>query len=99
MTAAKDRVEVLNFTSPGRTSTVDGARYRPMREAYLSVLPTEAPGLTPAEILARVKPLLPQDIFPGGDKAGWWSKCVQLDLEARGVIRRSDKPPVRLWRV
>ena len=30
-------------------------------------------------------------------KAGWWIKCVQLDLEAKGVLKRSEKP-VRLYK-
>ena len=42
-----------------------------------------------------VKPYL----FPGGDKAGWGLKAVQLDQEAKGVIGRADKPPVRLRRL
>jgi hypothetical protein len=29
---------------------------------------------------------LPQNLFPGGAKAGWWAKTVQLDLEARGLL-------------
>ena len=48
---------------------------------------------------AALLPRLPQDLFPGGDKAGWWLKCVQLDLEAKGVIARAAGAPVRLHRV
>jgi hypothetical protein len=70
-----------------------------MREAYLKILPYEAPGLTGEEIIAAVKPHLPEDLFPGGEKAGWWAAGVQLDLEAKGIIKRSEKPPVRLYRV
>ena len=29
---------------------------------------------------------LPEDLLPGGAKAGWWCKTVRLDLEAKGVI-------------
>lgn len=29
---------------------------------------------------------LPESLFPGGAKAGWWTKAVQLDLEAKGLI-------------
>ena len=56
------------------------------------------PGLTPAEILTQVKPHLPDDLFPDGAKAGWWAKAVQLDLEAKGVIKRMKGSPVRLYR-
>ena len=28
----------------------------------------------------------------GGQTVGWWLKCVQLDLEAKGLIKRHGKP-------
>lgn len=96
---ATDRIEIENYTSPGRIYRVDRAKYEAVRAAYLAVLPAEGPGDTPAQILAALKPALPQDLFPGGDKAGWWSKAVQLDLEAKGVIRRAATSPVRLSKV
>jgi hypothetical protein len=41
---------------------------------------------------------LPEEDFPGGAKAGWWVKCVQLDLEAKSVIERNlSSKPLR-WR-
>lgn len=93
-----DKITVENVGQPGKTYRVDAAKYTAMREAVFAVLPAEPPGLTPAEIIAAVKPRLPQDLFPGGDKAGWWVKCVQLDLEAKRLIARAPKPPVRLHR-
>jgi hypothetical protein len=92
-------VEIENVTHPGKTYRVDAQKFQVVREAYLAVLPDDGPGLTPAEILALLKPRLPQDLFPGGEKAGWWAKSVQLDLEAKGLILRAEKPPVRLRRV
>ena len=56
------------------------------------------PGLTVAELKARALPHLPEALFPGGAKAGWWIKSVQLDLEAKGVIARTDTSPLRLHR-
>jgi len=90
-------IEVENIVSSGARHRVDAGKYAAMREAMLKVLPDTPPGMTPAEIRAAALPHLPQDLFPGGDKAGWWIKCVQLDLEAKGVLRRSVKP-VRLYR-
>ena len=55
--------------------------------------------MTPAALIEAVKPLLSQDIFPEGKTAGWWMKCVQLDLEAKGIVRRAAKAPVRLRKV
>jgi hypothetical protein len=70
-----------------------------MRGALLDALPAEAPGLTREEILEAVPPLLPQGLYPGGEKAGWWSKAVQLDLEAKGVIAREASKPLRWHRI
>ena len=94
-----DKIVVENVGQPGKTYRVDARKYATMRDAVLAVLPAEAPGLTPAELIAAVKPRLPQDLFPGGDKAGWWVKCVQLDLEAKQLVMRAPKPPVRLHRL
>lgn len=94
-----DKIEVQNVTSPGRTTRVDRAKYEAARAALMAVLPAEAPGMTPAEAQKAMVPHLPEDLFPGGEKVGWWMKCVQLDLEAKGLLTRAPKPPVRLWRV
>ena len=91
-------IEIENFTSPGHRTKVNAAKFTAMREAYLAVLPDAPPGLTPGQIIDALRPTLPQDLFPGGEKAGWWSKAVQLDLEAKGIIARSVKP-VRLYRL
>lgn len=93
------KIEVQNVLQPGKTYRVDADKFAAMRLAFLAQVPEDGPGLTPAQIIAAVKPTLPADLFPAGEKAGWWAKSVQLDLEAKGVIRRADTPPVRLWRV
>ncbi|MBN8292310.1 hypothetical protein JI664_10070 [Rhodobacter sp. NTK016B] len=93
-----EKIEVENVNSPGRTTRVDRAKYEAARAALMAVLPGEAPGMMPREAQAAMVAHLPEDLFPGGDKVGWWMKCVQLDLEAKGVITRAPKSPVRLWR-
>lgn len=93
-----DKIEVENVGQPGKTYRVDAAKYTAMRAAVLKVLPSQAPGLPVAEVIAAVKPHLPQDLFPGGDTAGWWVKSVQLDLEAKRIIARTPSP-VRLYRI
>ena len=90
-------IEIENVGQPGKTYRVDAAKFGAMRAAYLAVLPAAPPGLTPEQIIAALRDDLPQDLFPGGDTAGWWGKAVQLDLEAKGVIARSTKP-VRLYK-
>ncbi|GKY87267.1 DUF6958 family protein [Sinisalibacter aestuarii] len=96
---ASDKIEVENVNSPGKTTRVDAAKYAAMRAAMLAVMPTGAPGLTAAEIKDRAKPRLPEDLFPGGATSGWWLKCVQLDLEAKGVIQRHATKPLTFSQV
>jgi hypothetical protein len=45
-----------------------------------------------------VLPHLPQNLYPGGAKVGWWAKTVQLDLEAKGAIARESTKPLRWHR-
>ena len=94
----RGRVRIENVNHPGSTSDADAGMYRAMRDAILEVLPTEVPGMTPTQMLEAVVPRLPGDLFPGGAKAGWWSKAVQLDLEAKGTISRDSTKPLRLHR-
>ena len=94
-----EKIEVHNVKSPHHVTRVDKAKYTAVRDVVLRHMPQSEPGKTPTELIAAIKPELPQDMFPGGEKAGWWFKCVQLDLEAKGVLKRAAKPPVRLWKV
>lgn len=99
MAEADDKITIESATSPGHVQRVDRAKYLAMREALLGVLPKTAPGYTVAEAKAALLSRLPQTLFPGGDKAGWWLKAVQLDLEAKKLIMRAADKPVRLVRV
>lgn len=92
------KILVENVGQPGKTYSVDAHKFAAMRKAVLAVCPATPPGMTPAEIITAVIPHLPDDLFPNGEKAGWWVKSVQLDLEAKGVLTRAPKAPVRLWK-
>ena len=92
-----EKIVVENVASPGRVHQVDAVKYRAMRDALLAVLPSGPPGETIATLQAAALPHLPQQVFPDGAKAGWWFKCVQLDLEAKGQVRRAGSP-IRLFR-
>ena len=94
-----EKIEIENVNIPGRTERVDRAKYMAMREALLAVLPDSAPGLTVAQAQQALLPVLSPAVFPEGKTAGWWMKAVQLDLEAKGIIRRGPKPPVQLYRL
>ncbi|MDQ8756837.1 hypothetical protein RCO27_11425 [Sphingosinicella sp. LHD-64] len=93
-----EKITVRNPNHPGKTEQVDAGKYRAMEAAMLAVIPVEAPGLTVAALKGPVVARLPESLFPGGATAGWWLKLVQLDLEARGEIRRSAGSPLRLHR-
>ncbi len=95
---ADETMEIRNVGQPGKTYRVNAAKFRAMQAAMMAVLPDAAPGMAVADLIAAVRPALPQDLFPGGDTAGWWVKAVHLDHEATGVIARAKGSPVRLYR-
>jgi len=96
---AEDKmIAVENINVPGRTSNVNANKYNAMREILLQVLPAEEPGITQAQMGSSVRPFLPQDIWPNGEKSMWWLKTVQLDLEAKGLIVRDPKSKPTRWR-
>jgi hypothetical protein len=90
------KIAMRNIKSLGHVIRVDADKHEAMKRAILSVLPRESPGLTVTELKQRVLPQLPELLYPGGAKAGWWLKGVQLDLEARGLVVREDTKPLRL---
>ena len=93
-----DRVRIENINHPGSSTTVDASTYTAMRKALLKVLPEAAPGMTESQMRQAVLPELPEKLFPGGERAGWWAKAVQLDLEAKGLIARETARPLRWHR-
>lgn len=95
---AAEKISIENVGQPGKIYRVDAAKYAAMRKAVLAALPDKPPGLDVAALIAAVKPGLPNDLFPGGETAGWWVKAVQLDLEAKKLIARVPAP-VRLYRL
>lgn len=95
---ADEKIEVKNINCPGQITRLDAKKYLAMKKVLLKVLPKKKPGLTQAEMLLAIQPHLPQDIWPNGDKSGWWAKSVQLDLEARQVIVRTDSKPLTWYR-
>lgn len=91
-----NRIALENVNFPGKSKGVDAAMYEAMKQAMLKILPAAAPGLTVAEVQKGVVRHLPEHLYPGGAKSGWWSKAVQLDLEAKKIIVRETTSPLRL---
>ena len=96
-TAGKWCCKTRTIPPPPSRSTL--AMYEAMKQAFLKVLPKTAPGLTADELREAVLPHLPEDLYPEGAKAGWYTKAVQLDLEAKGIIAREKTTPLRLHKV
>ena len=93
----KDLIATTTPNVAGHTRRVDRTKYEAMKKAVLKVTPRRAPGLTGNEMIAAVGKIAPKDLFPG-HTYHWWSKCVQLDLEARGIlVSDRTRSPLR-WR-
>ena len=90
------KIQIENVGQPGKTYSADAAKYGAMKEAILKVLPDASPGLTVAEVQEQVVAHLPESPFPAGATSGWWMKAVQLDLEAKGIVKRTKTSPLRL---
>ncbi len=98
MSNSDEKITVENVNIPGSTSRVNKAMYDAMKQAMWTVLPAQSPGLTQSEIREAVIPHLPENLYPGGAKAGWWAKTVQLDQEAKGGLIREATKPLRWHR-
>jgi len=83
-----DKIVVENVNVPGRTTRVDRAMYEAMKAAMWKALPTQSPGLTQTEIREAVVQYLPEGLYPGGAKAGWWAN----DRPARPGSQGRDHP-------
>ena len=94
-TAKDDRIVVENVNHPGQKRNVDAAKYGVAKAALLKTLPKSEPGFTQSEMIDAVRKALPSGEMRA--KAGWWTKTVHLDLEAKGVVVRDGKKPLR-WR-
>ena len=95
MSSKPEKIEIENFTSPGQKSNVDKVKYEAMRKVLLATLPDSEPGVTYDEMKAAILPHLSEELWPGGEKVGWWLKAVHLDLEAKGIMRRIVVKPLR----
>ncbi len=96
--AGAKRITVGSVNVPGYRRAVNADMYEAARNALLKVLPRKAPGLTQSEMFDAATPHLPEALFPGGAKANWWLKSVQLDLEAKKVVVRDERQRPLRWR-
>ncbi|OWY70203.1 hypothetical protein B7486_15480 [cyanobacterium TDX16] len=78
---------------------VTSEKYEPIRKAILASTPRGGQGVTFKDLVARVASRVPADLFPRNGSVSWYTKVVQLDLEAQGHLNRvPGQTPQRLRR-
>lgn len=98
MKSSEKKIAIENVNVPGQITSVNAEKYADMKHALLTILPESSPGLTHKDVMQAVLEHLSDELFPQGQKRGWWSKAVQLDLEAKGIIVREDAKPLRWYK-
>lgn len=67
---------------------VTEAKYEPIKKAILASTPGNSQGISFKELVASVNERVPSELFPKRGSVSWYTKVVQLDLEAKGQIER-----------
>lgn len=97
-------IEARNVNHPEHRENLKAEKYNVIRAAMLAALPAHDSGesMTFDELERKVAAHLkendvPKEMFPKPGSVRWYTKTVQLDLEARGEIERlPDRSPIRL---
>ena len=86
---------------PGSSGfAVTAAKHAPIRKAILASVPRSKDGVTFKELIAAVSRKVPKPLFPKPGSVAWYTKVVQLELEAEGLIARIEGvTPQRVRRV
>ena len=87
------KIDILN--RDGSTARLDKVKYDWAREAIIKVLSDSPTSLSHVELTSQVESYAkatnaPQEIYPdsGSNSLMWLVKTVQLDLEAREILKR-----------
>lgn len=90
----------MNVHAERSSMLMDQERFEVVRGAILRVLPRhDSSGMTWAELAETIAPTLPDRLFRHIGTVRWYTRAVQIDLEARGVIERvPESRPLRLRR-
>lgn len=85
------KIVVENVNVPDQVTNVDATKYTAMKGAMPTAI-SETP-MTAAQIKDAAKAHFPETLFPGVATSDWWIRCVQLDLDAKGMlIKHATKP-------
>ncbi len=99
-----ETIKAQNVNHPDHTENLNREKYNLIREAMLAALPAYDSGesMTFSELEDHVRAYLeknqvPKAFFPKPGSARWYTKAVQLDLEAKDEIERlPNVTPMRL---
>ncbi len=97
-------IKAHNVNHPGYQENLKEEKYTIIREAIVAALPenNSRSGMTFPELERKVRAYLearnvPAALFPRPGSVRWYTKAVQLDLEAREIVERvPDQTPIRL---
>lgn len=100
-------IQARNVNHPEYREKLKEEKYTVIREAILTALSDNAgsDGMTFPQLEEKVAKFLaandvPMSLFPKAGSVRWYTKAVQLDLEARGLIERvPNLNPIRLRKV
>ena len=81
-------MKTQNVNKGSRGFAVTAQKYEPIRKAILASVPRSKEGLSFEELVASVTGRVPRELFPKPGSVSWYTKVVQLDLEANGQIER-----------
>lgn len=94
-------IKALNVNHPEHRENLNENKYEIIREAILACL-SKVDELSFSEVEDQVRNHLirnkvSMDLFPKPGSVRWYTKAVQLDLEARGIVERAPgQVPLRL---
>ncbi len=87
----------INKGSSGFAVTPE--KYGPIRKAILASVSRGGAGVVFKELVASVASQVPAERFPKKGSISWYTKVVQLDLEAEGKLERvPGETPQRIRR-
>ncbi len=100
------RTEAQNVNHPDHRQSLNTEKYELVKDAILASLPADENGISlsfdeleQAVTHHLVQNEAPMELFPKAGSVRWYTKTVQLDLEARGLIERvPKKSPLRFRR-
>lgn len=100
-------IQARNVNHPEHRENLSKEKYTIIREAILAVLAEDAGsgGMTFQQLEEKVSEYLSAknvspSLFPKPGSVRWYTKAVQLDLEARQLIERvPNQSPIRLRKI